>query len=299
MLSGYVIAASTRGRPSAADARRYAIARLSRLCSVVVPALALTAFLQLGGSALRPEFYGQFDRGHGPFRYLVTAAFAQNFWFLNASPPTNAPFWSLSYEFVYYALFGVAIFVRNRATRWAMLVLIAAMAGPNIMLLLPCWLLGAQVAKRRFAMRTQAAAGACAVSAVAATAGLLWLPHFPFTVGYAPMFFSGAFLTDWLLALSIAATIGFFDAASLHASPPAILQSAVRFAADYTFSLYLYHYPLVIAAAALIDMRRGGAWVFCSSAAGVLALVFLLGRFTESKRDRWKAWFGALLPAPA
>ena len=52
VLSGYVIAFSTLRREC--DPRAYVLARLSRLSSVVLPALVLTAVLQIAGTALKP-----------------------------------------------------------------------------------------------------------------------------------------------------------------------------------------------------------------------------------------------------
>src|SRR5947209_5815746 len=70
VLSGYVIAFSTLSARQ--DAKRFAVARLSRLYSVILPALLLTFILQATGSYLNPEFYAQQSRGFDGVRYLLT-----------------------------------------------------------------------------------------------------------------------------------------------------------------------------------------------------------------------------------
>jgi peptidoglycan/LPS O-acetylase OafA/YrhL len=131
------------------------LARISRLYSVVVSTLALTALLQAVGSVLNPELYAQLSRGFDLPRYILTGIFLQSFWVIGASPPTNAPFWSLAYEFWYYALFGAFMLIRsNRLKAWAVLA-ISLFAGPEILLLFPCWLVGvvAYVLHDRILMR--------------------------------------------------------------------------------------------------------------------------------------------------
>jgi len=60
-------------------------------------------------------------------------------------PVWNPPYWSLCYEVWYYALFGAAVYLPP-ARRMLWLVLLAAIAGPRILLLLPVWLAGVWLA---------------------------------------------------------------------------------------------------------------------------------------------------------
>lgn len=141
VISGYVIAFATMGRPHATG-RQYAVARISRLYSVVIPAIGLTVLLQIVGTAMNADAYREVSRGFDGLRYILCTVFMQSSWFLSASPPTNGPFWSLSYEAWYYAAFGVWFFTPSRALKIALLCLVLLIAGPNIMLLAPAWLLG-------------------------------------------------------------------------------------------------------------------------------------------------------------
>ena len=140
VLSGYVIAYSTlrNGR----GLRAYVVARLSRLYSVLAPALILTALLQGIGHALNPDFTQFQSHGHETFRYLAVAAHLQSVWTFSASPLANGPLWSLSYEFWYYALFGAAVLLQPGWVRAMSVAGVLLIAGPDILLLLPCWLAG-------------------------------------------------------------------------------------------------------------------------------------------------------------
>jgi peptidoglycan/LPS O-acetylase OafA/YrhL len=141
VLSGYVISHATFGRRGI-GVEHYAVSRISRLYSVVIPALLLTALLQWVGVNLAPEAYAQASRGADVARYALAAVFMQNAWFLSSAPPTNAPLWSLSYEAWYYAGFGAALFAPSYTRKVMLVGLVCLVAGPNIVLLAPAWLLG-------------------------------------------------------------------------------------------------------------------------------------------------------------
>ena len=294
VLSGYVITASTLSRREV-GAKDFIAARLSRLYSVVLPALALTACAHVIGSTLRPTFYHQFGRPYEWLRYVITAFFCQNYWFFNASPSTNTPFWSLSYEFCYYVLFGLAIFVRSQRAVIIALTVVVTIAGPTIMLLLPCWLVGAALYLYPLPRRVKYGRIAFLVSALITLALILYLPELPSPVGHPPLFFSSAFLSDWILSLQLALTLWLFDSHFATWTVPSPVASAVRFCADHTFSLYLYHYPLVILAAALVRGRRLSLFESLLAAVVILCLVLALSIVTESKRKVWRRAFHLVL----
>lgn len=284
VLSGYVITFSTLKK--GLDPKRYMLGRLSRLYSVVIPALLITLFLQKLGTAWHPEFYYQHGRGHDVLRYTLAGFYLQNIWMLNASPTTNGPFWSLSYEFWYYALFGAAIFITRLRIKVASLLLISLIVGPNILLLMPCWLLG--VALYVWHRKTTISFWPALIGFLLAVCGAILLvmvvPGFPYTIGSPPMFFSGSFLTDWLTAGCLAAAIWFFDAAFRSWKPPALFCETIESGASHTFSLYLYHYPLLAFAAATVSFNPLIPYQAGSVILSVLAIIFLLSLVTESQR---------------
>lgn len=141
VVSGFVIAFAA-GRDGTAGA--YAFNRLTRLWSVLIPALILTLVFDRYGSALTPAAYpaGYYAPQTIADKLIRGVTFSNEFRSLERLRlGTNGPLWSLSYEAVYYALFGVAIFWTG-ARRMVAIVAIAAIAGLPILMLMPAWLMG-------------------------------------------------------------------------------------------------------------------------------------------------------------
>jgi peptidoglycan/LPS O-acetylase OafA/YrhL len=283
VISGYVIAFSTFSRER--DLKRYAMARISRLYSVVMPALVLTAFLQVVGRFLNPSFYAHFSRGFDFPRYVLTGLFLQNFWVLGASPPSNAPFWSLAYEFWYYALFGAFMLIRPCPQKAWIVLAISLIAGPEILLLLPCWLVGVVVylIQDHILIQSVKARMVFVLSVLALLSVILWLPQFPFDLSRKGFWCSGRFLTDWITAIVAGSTIIFFNASQVD-DLPAVYTLYIGEAADRTFSLYLYHFPLIIFATATIPFDKTSVWQIACIAIVILAVAISLSVVTEAKR---------------
>ncbi|HEY7576230.1 MAG TPA: acyltransferase family protein, partial [Acetobacteraceae bacterium] len=137
VLSGFVIAYVTDEKDrTLAD---YTLDRVSRLWSVALPALGFGMILGhfAGQSVFSPEPTWP---GAG-WRTAANTVFLGQTWFLDLAPPLNGPFWSLNYEAWYYAIFGAWTYL-PRPFRVLTAVVLATIAGPKILLLMPCWLLG-------------------------------------------------------------------------------------------------------------------------------------------------------------
>lgn len=284
VLSGYVIAYSTRSKRG--SALSYSLARLSRLYSVVLPALLLTAILFFCGRAIRGEFYAQFDRGMEGFRLILCTFFLQEFWFLSASPPSNSPLWSLGYEFWYYVVFGIAIYGWDRrAGRWLMcgcLLLI----GPKILLLLPVWLFGVAAfsAGQSFKIDRMIATCGCVLGLIAGTVLLLSGWRSPEALGSPPLYYSAWFLSDYCGGLILASLIFFCDQLLSSRDPFPSLTVKIRNTANLSFPLYLYHYPLLVCFAAFVPFDHSGWLQALAVMCLVLTSVFALGISAEGLR---------------
>ncbi|MGC4074365.1 MAG: acyltransferase [Nibricoccus sp.] len=293
VLSGYVIAHTTRdgGR----DGRQYAVARLSRLYSVVAPALVLTCLLWIAGRGLEPEYYAGYERAYPWVRFASSAVFFNEVWMLELSPPTNTPFWSLGYEAWYYVLFGLALYVKSKRGKWICLTVGALLAGPNVLMLLPVWLIGvaSYSFRGRAALPRSLAWVGLAASVGATVCALRFLPDWPVTPGNHPWYFAGAAGSDLLAGIGWGMVIWFFSRATHGMDVPSVLYRPVRWFAGHTFSLYLYHAPLVILVSALFPpfTVKGFEWV---PILGILTAVLILGAVTESQRKRWEPLFGWL-----
>ena len=285
VLSGYVITGSTLTRRNPA-VKQYVIARLTRLYSVVLPALALTVALALAGSMINPHAYALIIRDHDWLRVVATAFFLQAIWWWNLPPPGNGPFWSLGYEFWYYVLFGLWVFVRDWRWKIGLVLACGLFVGLNVLLLLPIWLLGAAI--YLYGHRMSLARGSAAVIFVLAllvTGVLPWyLPEFPAAVGFAPLFYSGSFLTDWLLGLGVGIAIWSFDQAWGTVAVTSAWEPGIRWGANHTFSLYLFHMPLLVFFNALGVFQPQLWWSAVLEIGLVLLVIVVLAELTESRR---------------
>ena len=299
VLSGYVVTYSTLARPHR-DPRAYVVARLSRLYSVVAPALILTAALAVAGAAIEPAFHAALSRGHDAVRYVLSALFLQNVWWLSASPPTNGPLWSLSYEFWYYVLFGCAVFVRRPRLRVASLALVGAIAGPDILLLMPCWIVGAMTCVRRhwLARRIAFAPATFVAGGLSFVASVVAMPALPLPHGAPRWFFSSSFLTDFVTALAVAILIASVAAMRLR-WPGERGVAWLRRAGDLTFPLYLFHYPLIVFVTAVMPFDRADPLQVAAVVAGLLAVIAVLGAAVDTTRPRWTRLFDGLFARAA
>lgn len=282
VLSGYVIAYTTfvRGR----HWREYCAARLARIYSVVLPSIIVTGLLWLIGRQLAPGHYAQFDRGYEAVRLALTSVFLNEVWFLSSAPPTNLPFWSMAYEFWYYVLFGIAVFVRKSAQRWLALLAAALVCGPKVLLLFPVWLagVGAYLASRRWRLpRSHAALGS--VPLVLAALLLTRAPVALDTFGRAPLFYSGLFLTDWSWGVLLAVGIFLADQSLGDCTIPRPLAVWVKAGAGVTFSIYLFHMPLLIFASGVVPYARTRPFEVAAVGGTVLLITILLGWACERR----------------
>ena len=295
VISGYVIAFSTLGNRRA-NIREYAAARLSRLYSVVIPALLLTLLLQWIGSLLYPEPYREVSRGMDAARYVLAALFLQNAWMLSAAPPTNLPLWSLSYEFWYYVIFGACVLPRSTLAKLLCAGAAAAMAGPNILLLMPAWLAGAVLfaSKNARSWTPVEGAGAAAVGLAAMVAASTVLADLPFPLGQPRFFWSASFISDWIFAIGVALVIGAVDTIRYPLGTPRTV-ALLRLFGDYTFPVYLYHYPVIFFFTAVTGFYAQSFASAVVPALAILIIVIGLSRVTDHFRRRWRQAFTRLI----
>jgi peptidoglycan/LPS O-acetylase OafA/YrhL len=186
-------------------------------------------------------------------RMAASLLFIGQSWNLALAPPYNPPYWSLCYEVWYYLMYGAWVFVRGR-WRLPMVLLAALCAGPKILLLWPVWLLGVLV----WRWRGQLAARSAVILFCVSTAAALLL--FWFDIGgmlrirmeaqwpdvIARLNESAMFVGDYLLGIAVAGNFLAATAMGRQMRPLFHLETPIRLAASYTFSIYLYHMPLAI-----------------------------------------------------
>ena len=308
VLSGFVIAhvVATKER----SIEEYAASRFARLYSVVVPALILTFVLDAAGSKLDPSLYtGRWYEYDQPLiRVLASLSFTNELWFSYTRPFSNGPFWSLGYEAWYYVLFAAAHFLRGNA-RYVAVTAICLLIGPKILLLLPVWLLGVWAYRRSKASTPGVGAGLFLFfGSIALYLAFRLISGPDYLMEYTEQLFgkevlhdklswSRRFLSSYLIGICVAANfIGAVALAPHLRKCPALLERPIRYAAGFTFALYLLHYPLLQFFAALTPSVGMEEHRTAFVAFGSLAVVWLLGASIERQKAPLKAlllsWMG-------
>ncbi len=319
VLSGFVIRYVTRlkyGRMG-----EYWIDRASRIYSVVLPAVLFTMLADWIALHANPAYYvanwGKF-MDHPTQRLVQNLLFTSQFWQRSTALFSNGPFWSLSYECLYYAIYGCAFYLRG-PLRWLCVVALIGLGGAHIALLLPLWVLGCVLYEvyARLSQRSQRGPVHIAFALTALAGVLLWRPaiaaiftlkqafartilahhHQPpnlhWMLDYYRVGIPSAFLMLWLLL----AVDGWQAPAA--ARWPRVL----RILAEGTFPLYLVHFPLYVLIAAVVPYNHASAVaklaMLCTAIALGVLLAFPTNRLKDAMRSGLRDWFlpGDRMPA--
>jgi peptidoglycan/LPS O-acetylase OafA/YrhL len=283
VLSGFVIRFISVTRVD--TPMQYAIDRVSRIYSVVLPALLFTVVCEAIAKTVHPAAYALMT-DHVVWRLLpaqivANVTFLAQCWGYGIDPLSNVSFWSLSYECIYYLLYLLIHYRIRNGLLWSILVLL--IAGPNIALLAPIWLLGSLTCDLYLALSRRGsgqwlaglllaailvllgAARHWLVALLQATdhdARTLWLAQlmsgsrlFPYLRynGRIP-WLSEASLSYYLVGAVTAAAIlfGLLFLDRHHPSLPPAVTRWTRLIADSTFTLYLFHMPMLVLIAVLV-----------------------------------------------
>ena len=304
VLSGFVIAFCVDNRDKSLHS--YTVSRLSRLYSVVLPALLVMVALNFLGWQLNLSFSNGTPWHYTPnaaYEFFTSLIFLNQLWFFDLPPFSNGPFWSVAYEFWFYLLFAAAFFFRGRV-RQVLIAGLLLIIGPKILLLFPVWCMGYysyQIAKRRSISPRQGLLlfGGSILLYIA----FLWLQIEKTLNWYTLKVVGVDFLEISLnssksfvasLIVGLLASAHFIGFSALSASLEARLKQSswltlgIQYLASFTFTLYLLHYPLLDfwSAFAKLDPKRGTdqALLF----ALVAASVWLIGSVTERKKSYFK-----------
>jgi peptidoglycan/LPS O-acetylase OafA/YrhL len=251
--------------------RVYLIDRASRLYSVALPAMALTLAVAVACFLSNRAYFQQEIAplsGHAVLRVALNLTFLSQIWGFNTVQFADSPFWSLSYECLFYVAYGLLFYLSGRQRIFA-LILWAAVAGPPILLLFPLWLLGCLIHDAYQAIREVPLAGVLRE---------LTLTYAVAALALASLGHSGLLLAPVRLDRAIAGLpnpLALVHQHSIRATMLAIANGSVaavamflllllsewvplsrnhRFArrfrrlADGTFAIYLMHYPLMMLA---------------------------------------------------
>lgn len=301
LVGGAVVTSVEKGRWRWTD---YLVARMTRLWIVLVPALLLTALWDHLGSALTGSSFYSGGMGNiynsgplnDPSQYSVET-FVGNLAFLQTiAVPTfgsNGPLWSLANEFWYYLLFPLLYYpiAGKGSVKATVASLVLALA---ICAVLPGWLL---------------------------TAGLIWLfgvAAFVVSgkVRLAPIYrhglvvLSGAIVAatlvfnriwgisfgDFILGAVVAVMLVPLSRASL----PRPIANLSHLGAEFSYTLYLTHFPLAafVACFALHNQRIAPSLASAGVFAGMLTLAIVYAYAVyllfERRTPAVRRWFASV-----
>jgi peptidoglycan/LPS O-acetylase OafA/YrhL len=289
VLSGFVIAFTAGSKDL--DLGAFAVSRLSRLYSVLLPCLIITPLLTLWGQNIDPGTYIKFEPTS--LQAIVENAFFLNqIWLEYTIYFANIPMWSLSYEFWYYVIFGAAFFLSGRA-RAVAIIAACLIAGPKIMMLLPVWMMGVGVHHIiRRGISARLGAMILFVSAVALLVYVLlkvdlalneWSIAFIGRSNIPDYYYSKYFIADNALGLLVSANFigvaGIANHIRFGAAAPLI-----RGAAGFTFSIYLFHYPIMLFCNAVMPHDLSAYWRLPAIFIMAVSASCILGLFSERKK---------------
>jgi len=320
VLSGFVIRLVTRAREG--NARGYAIDRVSRMYSVVIPAMLLTVACSILCRMLDAERFLQ-NRdsfGHPLKAVFANLTFVSQIWSHNAVPFVNIPFWSLGYECPYYVFYGLMFFLSGwkrgvAGIAWAVFV------GPQILFLLPLWWWGVWICDTYQRLRHRN--GVAIFSAVVLT---LWLisslvseaghaitsrisiqaifhaiatvPNPLRIAGFpelrATMVAQAAGLVSGILLLLVLLAIE-----KISWKIPQCVKESIRRVADGTFVLYLFHYPLLYVCSYAKLFRPGHEFQNISAMSGIVLLCVAAAGPLDALKSSMRSWLNARMRTPS
>jgi peptidoglycan/LPS O-acetylase OafA/YrhL len=308
-VGGGVLAGVGRGQFKLLD---YAIKRLVRLWIVLLPALLLTASLDGAGRLLFPSssvYQGTvLSQTILPWHLdetLTLRALLGNVVFLQSLhvPPfgTNAPLWSLAYEFWYYALFPCAVIALRRSSRRSLRVTCAsgfllgcAISGSEVIALFPVWLLGAAVAYHRASIRRLLGSLSPTVLAIGRMAAAVVLAVVVLAVSAVQV---NARVAEGVVAAATACLLMLLvDDVHWRGVHAWVLRTLSRYA-HASYSLYAIHLPIIAICSAALVGRAEDRWrpdsIRLATGVAILSAIVLIARlfagFTEFRTDRVRA----------
>jgi peptidoglycan/LPS O-acetylase OafA/YrhL len=287
-MSRYVIGFVTSEKEK--NLTDYAIARISRLWSIVIPALLLTAICDYIGLQVNPNLYlnstWPYPEGSQFLHYFLSFFLVQNFWDLDLNPGINGPFWSLTYEWIYYILFGIFYFFKSNV-KWIFIVGIALISGPSIILLFPVWLLGYALFKwKAYKSRAFEFSYVKAFLSLFALLMIIFIGPEIRLIQLSIIWMSRAsLLGDYFDAILFVSHL-YFSPHLIHIIKPLLFQykKIIRWSASLTFALYLFHRPIIQLFSALYEGEQSNLVYRLGMVIVTFLIIATIGRWCELKK---------------
>jgi len=232
---------------------------------------------------------------------MLSLFFLNEIWFTSCRAFSNLPFWSLSYEFFYYLIFG-AYFYFSGWKKWFFTGIFMSIAGPKILILFPVWLTGVATFHLSKKIKPGTIKALCLIIApiiiydvyrdigsqrflMKETVELLGRDFV-----YRDLRWSRAFINDYIVGILVAIHILGIVAIPEKFSFPRVVEKTIRYFAGMTFALYLFHYPLLQFYGSFVEH---GVTIFVLTFLSVL----LITPLTEGKKRQWRKFINSIFSA--
>lgn len=299
VMSGYVINFVAHTKEN--DIKTYFISRFSRLYSVVLPVLLLIPIFDFIGQNINLVMYDNYFRNDlYVIRMLSNLVFLQQIWFYGIGYLSNGPLWSLGYEFWYYVLFGLSLFISGYK-KYFFIFIVALIIGPKILLLLPVWLFGVWI----YNFHKNKELNQTISRILFLVSPFLFLYCFNFyneineyvysILGNdikSKLGFSAGFITDYITAFFIGIHILSMKYININILNKTLWggEKVIKFFANSSFSLYLFHFPLLLFFGAILNHNpNSGIDIFILFSLTFTSCI-LLAQFTEKKKYVYKKY---------
>lgn len=306
VLSGFVISYVVFDKNE--NLQKYTVSRLSRIYSVAAPALLLTVLLYYAGQAINPDAFSALnEKLKDPLWTLVSAVLFINQSWLATPVFSNLPYWSLGYESLYYVFFGVLVYIKGSKKLFILLLLLVIM-GPSIILYLPIWLAGVLCFKslKKFDLNKNQALAAY----IASILGIIVLANdmvqdqlnsFAYQIVgeyFISLLLEPAeqFFSDYILTIFVSLHI--FSSYYLFKNMIAFKKNGekiIRELSSHTFSLYLFHMPMLYFVSAIVPYKSAPMLNLISAWLIIPLIIFAISCFTERKKYTYQDFFVKLL----
>ena len=308
--------------------RELLIDRASRIYSVVIPGLVLTILCEGTALLISPASYkaqaDSFSWAHVPLQIVANLTFTAQCWGYEINPLSNSPFWSMSFECVYYVLFALLLYGWDSKVCRSIALLLAIAAGPAIVLLFPIWLLGCLLYDLYIWLDQKSYAFLLTTGLLAITLATCvlfrqsiihmllitdmrhrteWLQHFfspalqsrladrtgmvPWLSRASLSFYLAGVLTSIALLWMLITIDRFFP------KIPLGIATRLRRVAEGTFVLYLFHLPLLILVSSLL---HGPPRFPIASATGIVVLCILAASYIDRLKLSMRTWLRVIFP---
>lgn len=301
VLSGFVIAFVAQGKEH--EWRKYSVARMSRIYSVVIISLLITFIFDEVGSHLFRASYLKYQFFHEPtvLSLLTYLTFTNKIWMTHFVFGSAEPYWSLGYEIPYYILFGIISFCPKK---WKVLVVAiwAAIFGPKIIAYALLWGLGVLTFNLRPIVRKFITPWIATLIFILALASywlaVLYMSH----IAAVSIYKLGdirqeikSFLYFMLIGVVIAVSILSIDAAVANIQKfPAFIVGSIRWLAGGSFTLYVLHLPLMAFLVAAFPQAGHSRVTGAAILVAVLVACYAAAELGERRKRFFARIFGQL-----